>query len=145
MEYRKRSSEESTVRDIARVGAQLAPVGAALNVASKAPKVAQALSSVPKAVKLPVGAALTEFIALSADEKGLSDAIGMGPLQKEEGESVFMGKLKNAGEGLAMFGGLKAAGKVADKTLVPAVNKTFSVIEKGLEKIDPISVPSNRR
>ena len=133
--------QESTVRDIARVGAQLAPVGAALNVASKAPKVAQALSSVPKAVKLPVGAALTEFIALSADEKGLSDAIGMGPLQKEEGESVFMGKLKNAGEGLAMFGGLKAAGKVADKTLVPAVNKTFSVIEKGLEKIDPVIRP----
>lgn len=133
--------QESTVRDVARVGAQLAPVGAALNVASKAPKVAQALSSVPKAVKLPVGAALTEFIALSADEKGLSDAIGMGPLQKEEGESVFMGKLKNAGEGLAMFGGLKAAGKVADKTLVPAVNKTFSVIEKGLEKVDPYIRP----
>ena len=88
-----------------------------------------------------MGAALTEFIALSADEKGLSDAIGMGPLQKEEGESVFMGKLKNAGEGLAMFGGLKAAGKVADKTLVPAVNKTFSVIEKGLEKDDPIIRP----
>ena len=117
--------QESTVRDIARVGAQLAP----------------ALKSVPKAVKLPVGAALTEFIALSADEKGLSDAIGMGPLQKEEGESVFMGKLKNAGEGLAMFGGLKAAGKVADKTLVPAVNKTFSVIEKGLEKVDPYIRP----
>jgi len=133
--------QESTVRDVARVGAQLAPVGAALNVASKAPKVAQALSSVPKAVKLPVGAALTEFIALSADEKGLSDALGMGPLQKKEGESVFMGKLKNAGEGLAMFGGLKAAGKVADKTLVPAVNKTFSVIEKGLEKVDPIIRP----
>lgn len=133
--------QESTVRDVARVGAQLAPVGAALNIASKAPKVAQALSSVPKAVKLPVGAALTEFIALSADEKGLSDAIGMGPLQKEEGESVFMGKLKNAGEGLAMFGGLKGAGKVADKTLVPAVNKTFSVIEKGLEKVDPYIRP----
>lgn len=133
--------QESTVRDVARVGAQLAPVGAALNVASKAPKVAQALSSVPKAVKLPVGAALTEFIALSADEKGLSDALGMGPLQKEEGESVFMGKLKNAGEGLAMFGGFKAAGKVADKTLVPAVNKTFSVIEKGLEKVDPYIRP----
>ncbi len=133
--------QESTVRDVARIGAQLVPVGAALNVASKAPKVAKALSSVPKAVKLPVGAALTEFIALSADEKGLSDAIGMGPLQKQEGESVFMGKLKNAGEGLAMFGGLKAAGKVADKTLVPAVNKTFSVIEKGLEKIDPIIRP----
>jgi hypothetical protein len=133
--------QESTVRDVARVGAQLAPVGAALNIASKAPKVAKALSSVPKAVKLPVGAALTEFIALSADEKGLSDAIGMGPLQKEEGESVFMGKLKNAGEGLAMFGGLKAAGKVADKTLVPAVNKTFSVIEKGLEKVDPFIRP----
>ena len=133
--------QESTVRDVARIGAQLVPVGAALNIASKAPKVAKALSSVPKAVKLPVGAALTEFIALSADEKGLSDAIGMGPLQKQEGESVFMGKLKNAGEGLAMFGGLKAAGKVADKTLVPAVNKTFSVIEKGLEKIDPIIRP----
>ena len=133
--------QESTVRDVARVGAQLAPVGAALNVASKAPKVAQALSSVPKAVKLPVGAALTEFIALSADEKGLSDAIGMGPLQKEEGESVFMGKLKNAGEGLAGFGGGKALLKVADKTLVPTVNKTFSVIEKGLEKVDPIIRP----
>ena len=133
--------QESTVRDVARVGAQLAPVGAALNVISKTPKVTQALSSIPKAVKLPVGAALTEFIALSADEKGLSDAIGMGPLQKEEGESVFMGKLKNAGEGLAMFGGFKAAGKVADKTLVPAVNKTFSVIEKGLEKVDPYIRP----
>lgn len=137
----RKEFQESTVRDVARIGAQLAPVGAALNVASKAPKVAQVLSSVPKAVKLPVGAALTEFIALSADEKGLSDAIGMGPLQKEEGESVLMGKLKNAGEGLAMFGGLKAAGKVADKTLVPAVNKTFSVIEKGLEKVDPIIRP----
>lgn len=133
--------QESTVRDVARVGAQLAPTGVALNTLSKIPKVAQALSSVPKAVKLPVGAALTEFIALSADEKGLSDALGMGPLQKKEGESVFMGKLKNAGEGLAMFGGLKAAGKVADKTLVPAVNKTFSVIEKGLEKADPIIRP----
>ena len=133
--------QESTVRDVARVGAQLAPVGVALNVASKVPKVAKALSSVPKAVKLPVGAALTEFIALSADEKGLSDAIGMGPLQKEEGESVFMGKLKNFGEGLAGFGGGKALLKVADKTLVPAVNKTFSVIEKGLEKVDPYIRP----
>ena len=75
--------QESTVRDVARIGAQLVPVGAALNVASKAPKVAKALSSVPKAVKLPVGAALTEVIALSADEKGLSDAFGMGPQQKQ--------------------------------------------------------------
>ena len=66
-------------------------VGAALNVASKAPKVAQALSSVPKAVKLPVGAALTEFIALSADEKGLSDAIGMGTPPKGRGRKRIYG------------------------------------------------------
>jgi hypothetical protein len=133
--------QESTVRDVARVGTQLGMGGGVVKGLTSIPKVASALKSVPKAVKLPVGAALTEFIALSADEKGLSDAIGMGPLQKEEGESVFMGKLKNAGEGLAMFGGLKAAGKVADKTLVPAVNKTFSVIEKGLEKVDPYIRP----
>ena len=133
--------QDSTVRDVARVGAQLAPTGVALNTLSKIPKVAQAISSVPKAVKLPIGAALTEFIALSSDEKGLSDALGMGPLQKEEGESVLMGKLKNAGEGLAMFGGLKAAGKVADKTIIPAVNKTFSGIEKALEVADPIIKP----
>jgi len=133
--------QESTVRDVARIGTQLGMGGGVVKGLTSIPKVASALKSVPKAVKLPVGAALTEFIALSADEKGLSDALGMGPLQKEEGESVFMGKLKNAGEGLAMFGGLKAAGKVADKTLVPAVNKTFSVIEKGLEKADPIIRP----
>tara|TARA_Y100001937_G_C7119236_1_gene331745 strand:- start:44 stop:2326 length:2283 start_codon:yes stop_codon:yes gene_type:complete len=133
--------QESTVRDVARIGAQLGMGGGVVKGLTSIPKAASALKSVPKAVKLPVGAALTEFIALSADEKGLSDAIGMGPLQKEEGESVFMGKLKNAGEGLAMFGGLKAAGKVADKTLVPAVNKTFSVIEKGLEKVDPFIRP----
>ncbi len=133
--------QESAVRDVARIGTQLGMGGGVVKGLTSIPKVASALKSVPKAVKLPVGAALTEFIALSADEKGLSDAIGMGPLQKEEGESVFMGKLKNAGEGLAMFGGLKAAGKVADKTLVPAVNKTFSVIEKGLEKVDPYIRP----
>ena len=137
----RKEFQESTVRDVARVGTQLGMGGGVVKGLTSIPKVASALKSVPKAVKLPVGAALTEFIALSADEKGLSDAIGMGPLQKEEGESVFMGKLKNAGEGLAMFGGLKAAGKVADKTLVPAVNKTFSVIEKGLEKVDPYIRP----
>ena len=133
--------EESTTRDIARVGTQLAMGGGAVKTLTTIPKVASALSTAPKALKLPAGAALTEFIALSADEQGLSDALGMGPLQKEEGESVYLGKLKNAAEGLAMFGGLKATGKVADKTLVPAVNKTFSVIEKGLEKLDPIIRP----
>jgi len=133
--------EESTTRDIARVGTQLAMGGGAVKILTTIPKVASVLSTAPKALKLPAGAALTEFIALSADEKGLSDALGMGPLQKEEGESVYLGKLKNAAEGLAMFGGLKATGKVADKTLVPAVNKTFSVIEEGLEKLDPIIRP----
>ena len=133
--------EESTTRDIARVGTQLAMGGGAVKALTTIPKVASALSTAPKALKLPAGAALTEFIALSADEKGLSDALGMGPLQKEEGESVYLGKLKNAAEGLAMFGGFKAAGKVADKTLVPAVNKTFSVIEKGLEVADPLIRP----
>ena len=133
--------EESTTRDIARVGTQLAMGGATVKALTAIPKVASALSTAPKALKLPAGAALTEFIALSADEKGLSDALGMGPLQKEEGESVYLGKLKNAAEGLAMFGGFKAAGKVADKTLVPAVNKTFSVIEKGLEVADPVIRP----
>lgn len=133
--------EESTTRDIARVGTQLAMGGATVKAITSIPKVASALSTAPKALKLPAGAALTEFIALSADEKGLSDALGMGPLQKEEGESVYLGKLKNAAEGLAMFGGFKAAGKVADKTLVPAVNKTFSVIEKGLEVADPLIRP----
>lgn len=133
--------EESTTRDIARVGTQLAMGGATVKALTTIPKVASALSTAPKALKLPAGAALTEFIALCADEKGLSDALGMGPLQKEEGESVYLGKLKNAAEGLAMFGGFKAAGKVADKTLVPAVNKTFSVIEKGLEVADPLIRP----
>jgi hypothetical protein len=133
--------EESTTRDIARVGTQLAMGGATVKALTSIPKIASVLSTAPKALKLPAGAALTEFIALSADEKGLSDALGMGPLQKEEGESVYLGKLKNAAEGLAMFGGFKAAGKVADKTLVPAVNKTFSVIEKGLEVADPIIRP----
>lgn len=133
--------EESTTRDIARVGTQLAMGGATVKALTTIPKIASVLSTAPKALKLPAGAALTEFIALSADEKGLSDALGMGPLQKEEGESVYLGKLKNAAEGLAMFGGFKAAGKVADKTLVPAVNKTFSVIEKGLEVADPLIRP----
>ena len=53
---------------------------------------------------------------------------------------MYLGKLKNAAEGLAMFGGLKATGKVADKTLVQPVNKTFSVIENTGE-VDPIIRP----
>ena len=137
--------EESTVRDIARVGAQIAPVGAAVSAATKIPKIAQTVSKVPKAARLPIGAALTEFIALSGDEKGLADAIAdagyENPLQKKDTDSEFMGRLKNAGEAVALFGGGKIAGKIASKTLVPAVNKTFSGIEKVLEVADPIIKP----
>ena len=137
--------EDSTVRDIARVGAQIAPVGAAVSAVSKIPKIAQAVSKVPKAMRLPIGAAITEFIALSGDEQGIADAIAdagyENPLQKKDTDSEFMGRLKNAGEAVALFGGGKIAGKIASKTLVPAVNKTFSGIEKVLEVIDPIIKP----
>ena len=72
---------------------------------------------------------ITEFIALSGDEKGLADAIAdagyENPLQKKDTDSEFMGRLKNAGEAVALFGGGKIAGKIASKTLVPAVNKTL--------------------
>ena len=137
--------EDSTVRDIARVGAQIAPVGAAVSAVSKIPKIAQAVSKVPKAMRLPIGAAITEFIALSGDEQGIADAIAdagyENPLQKKDTDSEFMGRLKNAGEAVALFGGGKIAGKIASKTLVPAVNKTFSGIEKVLEVADPIIKP----
>ena len=137
--------EDSTVRDIARVGAQIAPVGAAVSAATKIPKIAQAVSKVPKAMRLPIGAAITEFIALSGDEQGIADAIAdagyENPLQKKDTDSEFMGRLKNAGEAVALFGGGKIAGKIASKTLVPAVNKTFSGIEKVLEVVDPIIKP----
>lgn len=137
--------EDSTVRDIARVGAQIAPVGAAVSAVSKIPKIAQAVSKVPKAMRLPIGAAITEFIALSGDEQGIANAIAdagyENPLQKKDTDSEFMGRLKNAGEAVALFGGGKIAGKIASKTLVPAVNKTFSGIEKVLEVVDPIIKP----
>ena len=137
--------EDSTVRDIARVGAQIAPVGAAVSAVSKIPKIAQAVSKVPKAMRLPIGAAITEFIALSGDEQGIADAIAdagyENPLQKKDTDSEFMGRFKNAGDALLAFGGGKIAGKIASKTLVPAVNKTFSGIEKVLEVIDPIIKP----
>ena len=137
--------EDSTVRDIARVGAQIAPVGAAVSAATKIPKIAQAVSKVPKAMRLPIGAAITEFIALSGDEQGIADAIAdagyENPLQKKDTDSEFMGRFKNAGDALLAFGGGKIAGKIASKTLVPAVNKTFSGIEKVLEVADPIIKP----
>ena len=130
--FREEDFKDSTVRTLAKYGVQIMPVGAAVGAVSKIPRLAQPLSKVPQTVKLPAGAAITEFIALSADEEGLSDMIQAGPLQKKEGESVLSGKLKNAAEGLALLGGAKVVGKVAKKTLLPATNKTFDLINKGL-------------
>ena len=61
--------EESTVRDIARVGAQIAPVGAAVSAATKIPKIAQAVSKVPKAARLPIGAALQSLLLCLVTKK----------------------------------------------------------------------------
>ena len=41
--------QESTVREVSRIGSQLVPVGASLSAAAKIPKVASALSKSPKA------------------------------------------------------------------------------------------------
>ena len=97
-----------------RIGSQLVPVaGAGLSAASKIPKVASALSKSPKALNLAAGAALTDFLALSGDEPGIADALadaGMdSPLlitKKKEGESEWMGRLKNSAEALAGLGAL---------------------------------------
>ena len=130
--FTEKDFQESIVRPVSKYGVQLLPVGAGVSAVSKIPKLAKPLSKVPKAVKLPAGAAVTEFVALSADEEGISDMLKAGPLQKVEGESILMGKLKNAGEGLAALGGLKAVSKISEKTLLPVANKTFGIINKGL-------------
>ena len=136
--------QESTVREVSRIGSQLVPVGAALSAAAKIPKVASALSKSPKALNLAAGAALTDFLALSGDEPGIADALadaGMdSPLlitKKKEGESEWMGRLKNATEALA---GLGAAAGVM-KTAAPIIRKTAAGLESGLSKIDPLIRP----
>ena len=136
--------QESTVREVSRIGSQLVPVGAGLSAAAKIPKVASALSKSPKALNLAAGAALTDFLALSGDEPGIADALadaGMdSPLlitKKKEGESEWMGRLKNATEALA---GLGAAAGVM-KTAAPIIRKSASFIESGLSKIDPLIRP----
>ena len=136
--------QESAVREVSRIGSQLVPVGAGLSAAAKIPKVASALSKSPKALNLAAGAALTDFLALSGDEFGIADALadaGMdSPLlitKKKEGESEWMGRLKNATEALA---GLGAAAGIM-KTAAPIIRKTAAGLEWGLSKFDPLIRP----
>ena len=92
------------------------------------------VQAVPKALRLPAGAGITEFIALASDEKGLADAVAEAgfenPLQKKDTDTILTGKLKNLAEGSAGGAFAKLGVKLADKTIVPAVNKTFSAIDK---------------
>lgn len=132
--------EDSVVADVARVGTQIAPVGAGVSAVSKLPKVAKVLKKVPQSLKLPAGAGITEFIALASDEKGLADAVAEAgfenPLQKKDTDTVLTGKLKNLAEGSAGGAFAKLGVKLADKAVVPAVNKTFSAIDKTLGTVD---------
>jgi hypothetical protein len=132
--------QDSVVKDIARIGVQIAPVGAAVSAVSKLPKVAQAVSKVPKALRLPAGAGITEFIALASDEKGLADAVAEAgfenPLQKKDTDTILTGKLKNLAEGSVGGAFAKLGVKLADKAIIPAVNKTFSAIDKTLGTAD---------
>ena len=126
--------EESITKDVARIGAQLTPVGAGISAVSKLPQVAKVVQAVPKALRLPAGAGITEFIALASDEKGLADAVAEAgfenPLQKKDTDTILTGKLKNLAEGSTGGAFAKLGVKLADKTIVPAVNKTFSAIDK---------------
>ena len=132
--------EESITKDVARIGAQLTPVGAGVSAVSKLPQVAKVVQAVPKALRLPAGAGITEFIALASDEKGLADAVAEAgfenPLQKKDTDTILTGKLKNLAEGSAGGAFAKLGVKLADKTIVPAVNKTFSAIDKTLGTVD---------
>ena len=132
--------EDSIVRDVARIGTQVLPVGAAVSAVSKLPKVAQVVSKVPKALRLPAGAGITEFIALASDEKGLADAIAEAgfenPLQKKDTDTILTGKFKSLAEGSVGGAFAKLGVKIADKAIVPAVNKTFSAIDKTLGTVD---------
>lgn len=136
--------KDSFEKEAFRIGSQLVPVGAGLSAAAKIPKVASALSKSPKALNVAAGAALTDFLALSGDEPGIADALadaGMdSPLlitKKKEGESEWMGRLKNSAEALA---GLGAAAGIM-KTAAPIIRKSASIIEGGLSKIDPLIRP----
>lgn len=132
--------DDSAVKEIARIGTQVAPVGAAVSAASKIPKVAQAIQKVPKALRIPAGAGITEFIALASDEKGLADAVAEAgfenPLQKKDTDTVLTGKLKNLAEGSAGGAFAKLGVKLADKAIVPTINKTFGAIDKTLGSVD---------
>jgi hypothetical protein len=132
--------QDSVVKDIARIGVQIAPVGAAVSAVSKLPKVAQAVSKVPKALRLPAGAGITEFIALASDEKGLADAVAEAgfenPLQKKDTDTILTGNFKNLAEGSVGGAFAKLGVKLADKAIIPAVNKTFSAIDKTLGTAD---------
>lgn len=132
--------QDSVVKDIARIGVQIAPVGAAVSAISKLPKVAQAVSKVPKALRLPAGAGITEFIALASDEKGLADAVAEAgfenPLQKKDTDTILTGNFKNLAEGSVGGAFAKLGVKLADKAIIPAVNKTFSAIDKTLGTAD---------
>ena len=141
--------EESTVRELSKVASQLTPVGIGVKAVTSIPKVAKVVQAIPKALRLPAGAGITEFIAFASDEKGIADAIAEAglenPLQKKETDSVFVGNAKNFAEGVAGLGAGKTLVKVADKTLIPAINKTFTVIEKPLEKLDKYIKPVKTR
>ncbi len=132
--------EESITKDVARIGAQLTPVGAGVSAVSKLPQVAKVVQAVPKALRLPAGAGITEFIALASDEKGLADAVAEAgfenPLQKKDTDTILTGKLKNLAEGSVGGAFAKLGVKLADKAIVPAVNKTFSAIDKTLATTD---------
>ena len=136
--------KDSFEKEAFRIGSQLVPVGAGLSAAAKIPKVASALSKSPKALNLAAGAALTDFLALSGDEPGIADALadaGMdSPLlftKKKEGESEWMGRLKNSAEALA---GLGAVTGIV-KTAAPIIRKSAAFIEGALSKIDPLIRP----
>jgi hypothetical protein len=136
--------QESTVREVSRIGSQLVPVGAGLSAVAKIPKVASALSKSPKVLNLAAGAALTDFLALTGDEPGIADMLadsGMdSPLlitKKKEGESEWMGRLKNAAEALA---GLGAAAGIM-KTAAPIIRKTAAGLESALSKGDKVWRP----
>jgi len=136
--------KDSFEKEAFRIGSQLVPVGAGLSAAAKIPKVASFLSKSPKTLNLAAGAALTDFLALSGDEPGIADALASAGMdspmlitKKKEGESEWMGRLKNSAEALA---GLGAAAGIM-KTAAPIIRKSAAFIEGGLSKIDPLIRP----
>ena len=130
-------------RTISRIGTQLVPAGAAVQAASKLPKVAQLAAKAPKTATA-AKVALTDFLALAGDEPGLADMAAESgfdsPLlvtKKREGESEFTGRMKNATEALLALGGTTLAAKAAS----PVVRKIAQGTEWTLSKEDKFIRP----